>query len=51
MGYGARLSNGCKIGAYLSALASGSLSGWVWVGAAFVGSVIGLRLRPAFGLA
>jgi hypothetical protein len=51
MGYGARLSDGCNIGAYFSALASGSLSGWVWVAAAFVGSVIGLRLRPLFGLA
>jgi hypothetical protein len=51
MGYGARLSDGCNIGAYFSALASGSLSGWVWVAAAFLGSIIGLRLRPIFGLA
>ena len=50
MGYGARLSDGCNIGAYYSALASGSLSGWVWVAAAFVGSAIGLRLRPVFRL-
>lgn len=45
MGYGARLSGGCNIGAYFSALASGSLSGWVWPAAAFAGSFIGLRLR------
>ncbi len=45
MGYGARLSGGCNIGAYFSALASGSLSAWVWVAAAFVGSWIGLRFR------
>ncbi len=45
MGYGARLSDGCNIGAYFSALASGSLSGWVWVAFAYAGSVIGLRLR------
>jgi uncharacterized protein len=51
MGYGARLSDGCNIGAYFSALASGSLSAWVWVAAAFVGSAIGLRLRPVFQLA
>lgn len=51
MGYGARLSDGCNIGAYFSALASGSLSGWVWVAAAFLGSAIGLRLRPLFHLA
>jgi len=50
MGYGARLSDGCNIGAYYSALASGSLSAWVWVAAAFVGSAIGLKLRPAFRL-
>lgn len=51
MGYGARLSDGCNIGAYFSALASGSLSAWVWVAAAFVGSAAGLRLWPLFGLA
>ena len=50
MGYGARLSDGCNIGAYFSALASGSLSGWVWVAAAFVGSALGLRLRSLFRL-
>lgn len=50
MGYGARLSDGCNIGAYFSALASGSLSGWAWVAAAFLGSAIGLRLRPLFHL-
>jgi uncharacterized protein len=46
MGYGARLSDGCNIGAYFSALASGSLSGWVWVFVALVGSVVGVKLRP-----
>jgi len=51
MGYGARLSGGCNIGAYFSALASGSVSAWAWVAAAFVGSWIGLRLRPLFRLA
>lgn len=50
MGYGARLSDGCNIGAYFSALASGSLSGWAWIAAAFFGSAIGLKLRPAFHL-
>ncbi len=51
MGYGARLSDGCNIGAYFSALASGSLSAWVWVAAAFIGSAIGIRLRPILNLA
>ncbi|WP_054210062.1 YeeE/YedE family protein [Bosea vaviloviae] len=50
MGYGARLSDGCNIGAYFSALASGSLSGWVWIAAAFLGSALGLKLRGAFHL-
>src|SRR4051794_929130 len=31
MGYGARLSNGCNIGAYFSAIAAGNLSGWSWM--------------------
>lgn len=48
MGYGARLSGGCNIGAYFSALASGSVSAWIWVAAAFVGSAVGVRLRPMF---
>ncbi len=47
MGYGARLSDGCNIGAYFSALASGSLSGWVWVAFAYAGSVAGLWMRDA----
>ena len=38
MGYGARLAYGCNIGAYLGGLVSGSLHGWVWAIAAFVGS-------------
>jgi uncharacterized membrane protein YedE/YeeE len=45
MGYGARLSGGCNIGAYFSALASGSLSGWARVLFAFAGSWLGLRLK------
>lgn len=50
MGYGARLSFGCNIGAFLGGIASGSLHGWVWFAAAFTGSLVGIRLRPAFGL-
>jgi uncharacterized membrane protein YedE/YeeE len=50
MGYGARLSDGCNIGAYFSALASGSLSAWVWVAGAFAGSAIGLKLRSVLSL-
>lgn len=51
MGYGARLAFGCNIGALFSGIASGSLHGWLWLLAAFAGSYLGIRLRPAFGLA
>lgn len=50
MGYGARLSFGCNIGALFSGIATGSLHGWLWFAAAFVGSFAGIALRPAFGL-
>lgn len=50
MGYGARLSFGCNIGALFSGIASGSLHGWVWFAAAFAGSFVGIALRPAFGM-
>ncbi len=50
MGYGARLSFGCNIGALFSGIASGSVHGWLWFAAAFAGSWLGVRLRPAFRL-
>ena len=50
MGYGARISFGCNIGAFFSGVASASLSGWLWFAAAFIGSIIGVRLRPHFAL-
>lgn len=50
MGYGARLSFGCNIGALFSGIASGSLHGWVWFACAFVGSFFGILARPLFGL-
>jgi uncharacterized membrane protein YedE/YeeE len=50
MGYGARLSFGCNIGALFSGIASGSLHGWVWFAAAFAGSFLGIALRPVFGM-
>ena len=47
MGYGARLSGGCNIGAYLGGLVSGSAHAWVWGALAFGGSslVVWLRMR------
>jgi hypothetical protein len=50
MGYGARLANGCNIGAYFSAIGVGSLSGWAWMLLAVAGSWIGMKLRPIFAL-
>lgn len=50
MGYGARLSFGCNIGALFSGIATGSLHGWLWFAAAFIGSIGGVWLRPVFGL-
>jgi hypothetical protein len=51
LGYGARLAYGCNIGAFFSGIASTSLHGWVWILAAVLGNLIGVRLRPLFRLA
>ena len=50
LGVGARLSNGCNIGAYLGGISTGSLSGWIWGLTALAGTWVGLKLRPMFGL-
>ncbi len=50
MGYGARLSYGCNIGAFFSGVASTSLHGWVWIACAIPGNYLGVRLRPLFKL-
>jgi uncharacterized protein len=50
LGYGARAAYGCNIGAYFSGIASGSVHGWLWLPAAFAGSILGTSLRPWFGL-
>ncbi len=50
LGYGARISYGCNIGAYFGGIASGSFHGWLWLVAAFAGNIAGTRLRPAFDL-
>jgi uncharacterized membrane protein YedE/YeeE len=51
LGYGARLAYGCNIGAFFSGVASSSLHGWLWFVAAFIGNMLGTRLRPMFRLA
>jgi uncharacterized protein len=50
MGWGARLGFGCNIGAFVGGIASGSLHGWVWFLAALPGCIVGIRLRPLFGM-
>lgn len=50
LGYGARLGFGCNIGALFSGISSASLHAWIWFACAFVGSMIGIRLRPWFRL-
>ena len=50
LGYSSRLAFGCNVGAYFSGISTGSLHGWVWFGAAFVGSIYGIKLRPTLGL-
>jgi len=51
MGYGATFAAGCNIGAYFSGIASGSAHGWIWAIFALLGTWVGLKLRPVFGLA
>ena len=51
LGYGARIAYGCNIGAYFGGISSTSMHGWLWFAAAFIGSALGTRLRPVFGLA
>ncbi|MGB8713298.1 MAG: YeeE/YedE family protein [Onishia taeanensis] len=50
LGYGARLGFGCNIGALFSGIGSASLHAWIWFVSAFLGSLIGIRLRPWFRL-
>jgi uncharacterized membrane protein YedE/YeeE len=44
MGYGARVSQGCNIGAFSTAIGSFSLNGWVFAVFAFLGAYLGARL-------
>lgn len=45
LGYGARIANGCNIGAFFSGVSSASLSGWVWFVSAFCGNIFGWFIR------
>ena len=50
LGYGPRIAFGCNIGAFFGGISSTSLHGWLWFAAAFLGSILGTRMRPYFGL-
>jgi uncharacterized protein len=48
MGFGARLSVGCNIGAFFSGIISGSLHGWVWGVFALAGTGFALAVQSFF---
>jgi hypothetical protein len=50
LGYSSRIAFGCNIGAFLGGAASASLHGWVWFAMAFLGSLVGVRLRAPLGV-
>jgi hypothetical protein len=50
LGYSSRLAFGCNVGAYFSGISTGSVHGWVWFAMAFLGSVLGVRVRERLGL-
>lgn len=45
LGVSSRLAFGCNVGGLFSGIASGSLHGWAWLVAGFIGSVYGVRAR------
>jgi uncharacterized protein len=47
MGFGARLSVGCNIGAFFSGIISGSMHGWVWGVFALAGTATALGVKSA----
>lgn len=50
LGYGARLAYGSDIDSYVGGVLSGSIRGWPWLFADFIGNIVGLWLRPLLGL-
>jgi len=48
MGYGARLSDGCSIGALVGGIASGSLHGWIFGLFLLPGIILGLIIARRF---
>ena len=50
LGYSSRLAFGCNVGAMVSGISTGSVHGWIWVPMAFLGTLVGVRLRRRIGL-
>jgi YeeE/YedE family (DUF395). len=50
MGYSSRLAFGCNVGAMFSGISTGSIHGWIWAPMAFLGTLVGLRVRRRFAL-
>lgn len=48
MGYGARLANGCNIGALFTAISCFSLSGWVFAAFLLAGAFLGSKLLAKY---
>lgn len=48
MGYGARLANGCNIGALFTGISAFSLSGWVFAFFLLIGAFIGSKLLARY---
>lgn len=48
MGYSSRLAFGCNIGAMLSGVSTGSIHAWIWIPLAFIGTMLGVRIRRHF---
>ncbi len=49
MGYSSRLAFGCNVGAMFSGISTGSVHGWIWMPMAYLGTLIGLRMRRRIG--
>ena len=50
LGISSRLAFGCNVGGLFSGIASGSVHGWAWLIAGFIGSVAGVHLRDKLWL-
>lgn len=50
MGFGAKLSSGCNVGALFSGIANLSLSGWVFLVTLVIGGLLGVKIVKKFNI-